>query len=163
MPEYVTSTDWDGNTYIVDKKDLVWRPAAYGIVVKDDCILLTKQRKKFHLPGGGVELGEMPDEAAMREIKEETGIIVNNPQLVGCISGFFTWNDRKRKKIYHYHSVLLYYRCDFTGGNLSTDGFEEGEREFGEMAEWILLDQIDDIKAGSTIDWRAVVKKELQL
>jgi len=158
----VLSHDFYGNEYEVEAKDLVWRPSAYGIVIKDGSILLTKQRKAYHLPGGGVDLGEMPEDAVVREIKEETGLDVKNPVLKDQISGFFTWKDQKTGKLWHYQSVLLYYSCDFVGGELSTDGFEEDEALEGELAEWIPIEDLDQIKAGSTIDWRSMLKKHLK-
>ncbi|HTE22145.1 MAG TPA: NUDIX domain-containing protein [Candidatus Limnocylindria bacterium] len=152
----VTSSDIHGTKYQVALDQLEWRPAAYAIVIQNDKILLTRQHGVFHLPGGGVEFGEMPDEAVVREAREETGAVIANPKLVGCISGFFTWYDGKKDT--HVQSILLYYHCDFVGGELSTDGFMDDEKEIGEMPEWVALKDLDTITAGSTIDWRRVVK-----
>ena len=158
MDKTITSTDINGNQYEVPVDQLVWRPAAYGIVVNDDKILLTKQRGKFHLPGGGIELGEMPEDAVLREIREETGLEAAYPKLVGSISGFFSLTFPEGTPPTHVQSILLYYRCKLVGGTLSTDGFEEDEKSIGELAQWIPLEQLDHIEAGSTADWRAVVK-----
>src|SRR4030088_3035728 len=124
MPKMIKSSDIHGIEYDVPTDQLVWRPAAYAIVIHDGKILLTKQHNAFHLPGGGVELGEMPEDGVIREVKEETGLLVHNPRLVGHISGFFTqtWKDRDTRV--HVQSILLYYHCNFGGGVLSTDGFE---------------------------------------
>jgi len=46
---------------------------------------------------------------------------------------------------------------------LSTDGFEEDERLVGELAEWVSLEELDAIVAGSTINWRRIVKDALGL
>jgi len=159
MPKIVKSSDIHGQTYDVTVDQLAWRPAAYAIVVHNGKILLTKQHKTFHLPGGGVNLGEMPEAAAIREVLEETGLIVDNPRLAGQISTFFTYGHGD--KIKHVQSILLYYRCDYVGGNLSTAGFEAGEKLIGELAEWIPVQDLDTINAGSTINWRSLIKETL--
>lgn len=155
----IISTDIHGKTHRVTTDVLQWRPATYAIIVKDGQILLTRQHGKLHLPGGGLEFGEMPEDAVAREAKEETGIGCANPQLVHCESVFFTYDDGTQDV--HVQSLLLFYVCDFVGGEFSIDGFEEDERQVGEMPEWIPLDQLEYIAAGSTVDWRAVVRQVL--
>ncbi|MDQ5972222.1 MAG: 8-oxo-dGTP diphosphatase [Patescibacteria group bacterium] len=65
---------------------LYMRKAARAIVVHNQNILLMKRNKfgsiYYCLPGGGIDIGETADAAAVREIKEETNLIVTNPQLV---------------------------------------------------------------------------------
>jgi ADP-ribose pyrophosphatase YjhB (NUDIX family) len=56
---------------------------------KDDRILLVKHKygqKKWSLPGGGIELGESVEEAAIREVKEETGLEIEISHLIGIFS-----------------------------------------------------------------------------
>jgi 8-oxo-dGTP pyrophosphatase MutT (NUDIX family) len=56
------------------------RVAAYALVVRDHAVLLTRfSPRGFHsgqwgLPGGGIEHGEHPWDAVVREVKEETGL-----------------------------------------------------------------------------------------
>jgi 8-oxo-dGTP diphosphatase len=52
-------------------------------------MLVNKKIGKWGLPGGKVELGEQPREAAIREAKEEVGIDVEIISLVG--SRDFYW------------------------------------------------------------------------
>ncbi|KRF16747.1 NUDIX hydrolase [Nocardioides sp. Soil797] len=56
------------------------RVAAYGLVRRDDTVLLTRlSARAFHtgawtLPGGGIDHGEAPAAALAREIREECGV-----------------------------------------------------------------------------------------
>ena len=56
------------------------RVAAYALILRDERILLTRLAsrisadEKWHLPGGGVDHGENPRDALVREIREETGL-----------------------------------------------------------------------------------------
>jgi ADP-ribose pyrophosphatase YjhB (NUDIX family) len=58
----------------------VQRVAAYGLILRDGRILLTRLARRisaderWHLPGGGVDHGEDPRDALVREIQEETGL-----------------------------------------------------------------------------------------
>jgi ADP-ribose pyrophosphatase YjhB (NUDIX family)/endonuclease/exonuclease/phosphatase family metal-dependent hydrolase len=51
------------------------RPGAYGLVRRDDAVLLVWDQadEQWYFPGGGIEAGESPEEALAREVTEETG------------------------------------------------------------------------------------------
>ena len=58
-------------------------------IQQDDAILLARQdygQQYWSLPGGVMEPGESIDEAAIREVKEETGLDVRLRRVVGLYS-----------------------------------------------------------------------------
>ena len=62
---------------------------ALAFIRQGDCILLVRQRegeRYWTLPGGAVEPGEPVDQAAIREVREETGLEVRLLRLVGLYS-----------------------------------------------------------------------------
>jgi 8-oxo-dGTP diphosphatase len=161
MTKTVTCVDVHGDTFEVSASSLEWRPSVYAIIVKDGKILLSKQfGDKYDLPGGGLDLGESFEDAVIREVKEETGIAVQNPQLVGGENSFFKSTHANGKT---YHSILLYFVCEYVGGELSTDGFDEYEQDYAELAEWIPLEKLDSLQLASTVDYRRHIKTAIEL
>lgn len=68
-------------------------------------------------PGGHIEKGESLHEAVVREVFEETGLTISNPQLLG-VKHFHTYDKGTR------YLVFLYKTTDFSGKLQSS---EEGE------------------------------------
>jgi 8-oxo-dGTP diphosphatase len=62
---------------------------ALTFIAQGDSILLVRQgygKRYWSLPGGSMEPGESVDQAAVREVKEETGLDVRLTRLVGVYS-----------------------------------------------------------------------------
>ena len=70
---------------------------------------------EWQLPGGWIEAGESPQQAAQREVLEETGLRLVNPQFVGLTSNLFSK---------HEHSISLYFEAECTdpGALKNTEG-----------------------------------------
>lgn len=160
MPDKtVMCVDLDGKTYKVPAASLTWRPSAYAVVIKDDALLVSPQFDGYDLPGGGVEIGEMPTAAVIREAKEETGIDVALPQLIDAASNLFKLPHTDKDG--YIQSIMLYYMCTYKGGKLSMDGFDEYEQQYARMPEWLPLEKLDSIKVASSVDWRPFVRKAM--
>ena len=67
-----------------------------------------KRWKGFSFPGGHIETGESFSDSAVREIKEETGLIISNLRLCGVVSWSKTENDDR-------YIEFLYKSTDFCG------------------------------------------------
>ncbi len=65
----------EGNPF--SRKNVVGHITASGLVIKDDLALLIYHPylKKWMQPGGHIDEGETPIQAAIREVYEETGIM----------------------------------------------------------------------------------------
>ena len=60
------------------------RPSAYALVRNEAGRLATARTKRgLFLPGGGIDAGETPEQAATRETSEECGLIVLPGRFVG--------------------------------------------------------------------------------
>ncbi|RKX29831.1 MAG: NUDIX hydrolase [Candidatus Zixiibacteriota bacterium] len=82
-----------------------------------DVVLIERGVEPFKgtwaLPGGGVEIGETVEQAAVREAKEETGLDIKLDYLVGVYS------DPKRDP--RGHTVSIVFRATPVGGELQAD------------------------------------------
>jgi len=98
--------DGKGNVLVQDRNDPNWP----GLI----------------FPGGHVEPGESFIDSVIREVKEETGLTIENPILCG-IKHFHTLDETR-------YIVLLFKANNYTGELCSSD---EGE------VKWIPLDEFD--------------------
>jgi 8-oxo-dGTP diphosphatase len=93
---------------ITDHKNLVI-VASIALIDANNQILIAKRPNKKHLsgfwefPGGKVEKGESPENALVREVKEELNIDINNK----CIAPL-TFSEFNYEK---FHLLLLLYVC----------------------------------------------------
>lgn len=104
---------------------LILYPAA-GAVIPDaeGRILLQSKNHEpgWFLPGGAIEPGEHPEEALVREVEEETGLIVRPEKIVLMIGG-----ERYRYEYPHGDKVEIVgpiYQCSIvreTGGPLDDE------------------------------------------
>lgn len=85
--------------------------AAFVVIFdKKGRVLLSHRRDLdlWNLPGGGVKSGELPNEAAIRETREETGLKIKIKELIGI------YGKTKRDEI------VFLFRGKIKGGELKT-------------------------------------------
>lgn len=138
---------------------LKWRPSIYGVIVDGEKVLLSKQWDGYDFPGGGMDLGETFEKALKREVWEETGVKIKILKLIACEEDFFKMphNDECVQ------SILLYYLCRKVGGKLSTANFDEHEKKYADMPEWVDLKKAKKIKFYNPVDSVEIIKKALKL
>ncbi len=132
----------------------VTRLAAYGVIRQADRILLCRVAPGYAgtglwtLPGGGIEFGEAPDSAALREVEEETGLVARITGQPAIHSDTGVW-PRAVGQV-RFHHVRFIYPMEIAGGserrevNGSTDEIgwftpgELGALRLGDLVERVL-------------------------
>lgn len=89
------------------------RIGVYGIIVEKGLVLLTLKRSgcyvgQLDLPGGGIEFGETPDEALMRELLEELGLEARGFKLAGS----YGHNQLVEEEKLDFHHLAIVYRVE---------------------------------------------------
>lgn len=156
----VVCKDINGNEFKVSADKLVFRPSVYGVIIENGKILLSKQWDGYDIPGGGVDIGEAIEDALKREVKEETGLDVEVGKVVACENSFFKLPFGEDKFV---HSILIYYLCKRVGGELTIENFDEHEKEYADMPEWISIENIENIKFYNSVDSVKIIKEAMEL
>lgn len=113
-------------------------PCVGVVCLRGDAVLLIRRRTpprqgEWSLPGGRIEPGERVVDAALRELREETGVEARITGLVDVVDGLFPEAGR--------HYVLIDYAAEWVSGEpvAGDDALE---------ARFVALAQI-----GTLIDW----------
>ena len=123
-------------------------PVAMALAAKDKKLLLIKRglaprKGMWASPSGFIEIGETPEEACLRELKEETGVSGKIVKLIGVAR-------REDNEIYG-DMLIVKYLVKVNGGKL-TPGDEVEDARFFDIAELpdyyvnIFKDAIEEIQ-----------------
>lgn len=105
------------------------RPSVRGIIFKDGKVAMMHSMKYnyYKLPGGGVEEGENYEETLIREVREESGLIVKKESVKE-----FGYVRRLEKGLWEniFIQENFYYLCDVedTAVSQDLDDYEAEER-----------------------------------
>ena len=100
-----------------------------GVVVRgDELLVITPTGKRVTgLPKGGPDRGETPEQTAVREVREETGINATVREPLGAVR---YWYRRGGRRV---HKTVHFFLCDFVSGSTADHDHEVDE------ARWIAL------------------------
>lgn len=118
----------------------VRRPRTLGVraIVEDGMgrILLVRHTyiDQWHLPGGGVKKWEATEDAALREVREETGVTAQVERVHGVFHNRLQFKDDQ---------VVVYIARADGAAPLKADGFEIAE------ARWFAAEALDEVSAAT--------------
>jgi 8-oxo-dGTP diphosphatase len=126
------------------------RVAAYAVIVDGTRVLLAHWnehgRSGWTLPGGGLESGEDPTDAALREVVEETGYTAELDELIGVDSRVIP-EDQRHTGSGPLQTLRIVYRAHLVGGALRNEA--DGSTD---EARWFELDEIPGLRTVSLVD-----------
>jgi 8-oxo-dGTP diphosphatase len=100
----------------------MWTLGAFAIIFDAQSRVLLCHRRDmdaWNLPGGGVERGELPTEAVLREVQEETGLESEVERLLGVYG-----------KLNKPNELVFSFLCRVTGGELTLTDESDDIRYF---------------------------------
>lgn len=111
------------------------RTACRGIVIENSEILLSYERVtgQWMIPGGGLEENESEADCCIREVAEETGILVNASECLLEIDEYYE----------NWKLISKYFICKVKG--TTNTKLTERERNVGMEARWLSIDNAKNI------------------
>jgi len=120
------------------------RAAVGALVIKDSAVLLVKRGKapsngKWAIPGGSIELGETLQQAAEREILEETGIRIKAGKPVYT----FDFIEYDGQGAIRFHYIIVDLAAQYLEGELIPG-------DDAAQAAWISFDDLGSLDMNTT-------------
>jgi 8-oxo-dGTP diphosphatase len=127
------------------------RLAAYGLIVRADQILLCHVAPGnvgaglWTLPGGGLAFGESPEDAAIREVEEETGLLarIAGHPVIHSDTGEWPFSAGPVA----FHTVRFVYPMEILGGTER----READGSTDEFA-WFALEDVAGLRLGDLVE-----------
>ena len=118
-------------------------------------LIRPKGADTWGLPKGHIETGESAEDAAVREVREETGLEVRHIEPLGEVSYVFSWRDQPEASPVRIFKRVRFFTMEYEGGDSNS---LEGEIE--EVA-WYGAEEAS--KRASYKDERGLIGKAIAL
>lgn len=119
---------------------LLVSPSVTGIILDDeDRILLVRHSEGnvWVAPGGSIEPNEIPADALIREVWEESGLLVEPVKILGVFGGEdFEVTYKNGDRVSY---VMTVFACRVTGGTMKADGVETLQAGYFSRAEIVTI------------------------
>ena len=89
-------------------------------------LIRPKGADTWALPKGHIEKGESAEGAAVREVREETGLEVGHIEPLGEVSYVFSWRDQPEASLVRIFKRVRFFTMEFAGGDSNS---HDGEIE----------------------------------
>ena len=111
-----------------------WEFSAGGVVFRKNEngqveILLIRVKTRWSFPKGNIERGEPKDQAALREVKEETGV---DAKILDYLGEVDYWYNIGLTRI---HKFVYYYLMEYLSGDVVPQKEEIDEAKFMSISE----------------------------
>lgn len=127
------------------------RIAAYALIISDDKLLLSHWRRgQMHgwtLPGGGIDPGEDPADACVREVFEETGYQARVGRVLGVDSRILVREDPRPGEAAGLHTIRIVYDAEVIRGELTPEA--DGSSD---DAAWVALSEVPSLRQLSLVE-----------
>ena len=142
------------------------RPSARGIILQGDKIALVYSGREhyYKFPGGGIQGGEDKKAALVREVREETGLVVI-PDSIREFGSVLRRQKSDKSAYTIFEQENFYYICDVEAANIGQE-LDEYEREAGFVLRVLPIDEAicanDEYHSENYFD-EVMIKRELRV
>ena len=96
-------------------------------------LIAVGEKLRWQLPKGTIEHGEAPEDAALREVREETGLTTEIVELLDVVEYWYVGDSRGRRV--RFHKKVHFYLMRYLNGDVADHDHEVRE------ARWLPIDE----------------------
>ncbi len=101
----------------------------FVVLIKHSGKTANQEKEVWTFPKGHIDPGEKPEDAAIREVGEETGVVAKIVDKLGSIKYTFVWEGENIFKI------VTFYLMEYISGDVAGHDYEVEEAKWFEFLE----------------------------